>query len=84
MKFANKSQVIDKLDRQREISPMSMAKNQFYLTHHKKSAIPKNEENLDFKTFSGVPVTPLKLIGTQRTPYTHRKNRMKKKIGEQM
>ena len=34
--------------------------------------------------FEGVTVTPLEIIATQRTQYTHRKNRESKKIKQEI
>ena len=39
-----------------------------------------SKEQLPVHSFKGVEITPLQFIGTQRSPYTHRKNRESKKI----
>lgn len=66
---------------------MGQAKNNFYMKHHAQMNAARTELRSAQSSrlqkpvvLEGEPVTPLRLLGTQRTQYTHRKNRESKKV----
>ena len=86
--FQSKSAVVLKLNAQRDLAPTQLSGDNFYYRHRLRLKELRNrllsQDSGENWNFEGVKVTPLKLIGTQRTDFTHRKDRSNKKIPKQI